>query len=69
MVSTTPLPHFTTGKDLVPILQEAVWAPGPKISSHRDSIMRRPAPRSVAIPTEIPGPRNLIIIIIIIHYS
>ena len=29
VISTTPRPHFTSGKDTVPILQEAVWAPGP----------------------------------------
>ena len=29
MVSSTPRPHFTPGKDPVPILQEAGWAPGP----------------------------------------
>ena len=29
MVSSTLRPHFTPGKDLVPILQEAGWAPGP----------------------------------------
>jgi len=29
VVSSTPRPHFTTGKDPVPIVQEAVWAPGP----------------------------------------
>jgi hypothetical protein len=28
MVSSTPWPHFTPGKDLVPIVQEAGWAPG-----------------------------------------
>ena len=28
VVSSTPRPHFTAGKDPVPILQEAVWAPG-----------------------------------------
>ena len=28
-VSVTPRPLFTPGKDLVPIVQEAVWAPGP----------------------------------------
>ena len=38
VVSSTPRPHFTPGKDPVPILQEAGWAPGPvwtggKISS------------------------------------
>jgi len=29
VVSCMPRPHFTPGKDLVPILQEAGWAPGP----------------------------------------
>ena len=29
MVSSTPRPHFTPGKEPVPILQEAGWAPGP----------------------------------------
>jgi len=45
VVSSTPRPHFTTGKDSVPILQEARWAglEGRKISSHRDSIPDRPA--------------------------
>ena len=38
VVSSTPWAHFTPGKDPVPILQEAGWAPGPvwtggKISS------------------------------------
>jgi len=28
VVSSTPLPHFTPGKDPVPILQETGWAPG-----------------------------------------
>ena len=28
-VSVTPRPLFTTGKDPVPIVQEAEWAPGP----------------------------------------
>ena len=48
VVSTTPPPHFTPGKDPVPILQEAGWAPGPiwtggKSCPHRDSIPNRPA--------------------------
>jgi len=49
VVSSTPRPHFTPGKDPVPILQEAGLAPGPvwtgeKISCpHRDSIPDRPA--------------------------
>jgi len=29
VVSSTPWPHFTSGKDLVPIVQEAGWAPRP----------------------------------------
>ena len=47
MVSSTPRPHFIPGKDPVPILQEAGWAPGPvwtggKSRPHRDSIPDRP---------------------------
>ena len=62
MVSSTPRPHFTPGKDPVPILQEAGWAPGPvwtggKSRPHRDSIPDCPARSSVAIPTELPGPQ------------
>ena len=43
MVSSTPWPHFIPGKDPVPIVQEAGWAPGPvwtggKSRPHRDSI-------------------------------
>ena len=53
-----------SGKDPVPILQEAGWAPGPvwtggKSRLHRDSIPDRPARSSVAIPTEVPGPQIL----------
>ena len=48
VVRSTPRPHFTPGKDLVPILQEAEWAPGPvwtggKSRPHWDSIPDRPA--------------------------
>jgi len=48
VVSSTPRPHFTPGKDPVPILQEAGWGPGPvwtggKARPHRDSIPDRPA--------------------------
>jgi hypothetical protein len=47
-VSSMPRPHFTPGKDPVPIVQEAGWAPGPvwtveKSRPHRDSIPDRPA--------------------------
>jgi len=43
-----PRPHFTPGKDPVPILQEAGWAPGlvwtgRKSSTHQDSIPDHPA--------------------------
>ena len=48
VVSSRARPHFTPGKDTVPILQEAGWAPGPvwtggKSRLHRDSIQDRPA--------------------------
>jgi len=48
VVSSTPRPHFSAGKDPVPILQEAGWATGPvwtggKSRPHRDSIPDRPA--------------------------
>ena len=61
VVSSTPRPHFTPGKDPVPILQEAGWTPEPvwtggKSRPYRDSIPDRPARSSVAIPTEVPGP-------------
>ena len=47
VVSSTPRPHFTPGKEPVPILQGARWAPGPvwtdgKSRPHRDSIPDRP---------------------------
>jgi len=48
VVSSTPRPHFTPGKDPVPIVQEVGWAPGPVWTGgisrpHRDSIPNRPA--------------------------
>jgi len=48
VVSSTPQHHFTPGKDPVPILEEAGWAPGPvwtgrKSCPHHDSILDRPA--------------------------
>jgi len=65
--SSTPRPHFITGKNPVPIVQEAGWAPGPvwmggKSRLYRDSIPDRSARSSVGIPTELPGPvRDMII--------
>jgi hypothetical protein len=51
------------GKDPVPILQEAGWAPGQvwtggKSRPHRDSISGPSSPKSVAIPTETTGSTN-----------
>ena len=48
VVSSKPWPHFTPGKDPVPIFQEAGWAPRPiwtggKSHPHWDSIPDRPA--------------------------
>jgi len=48
VVSSTPRPHFTPGKDTVPILLEAGWAPGliwtgRKSRPHRESTPDRPA--------------------------
>ena len=48
-ISVTPRPLFTPGKDPVPIVQEAGWAPGTvwagaeNLAPHRDSI---PGPSS-----------------------
>jgi len=61
VVSSTSRPHFTPGKDSIPIVQEAVWAPGPvwtggKSRPHRNTIPDRPVRSSVTIPTELPGP-------------
>ena len=69
VVSSTPRPHFTSGKEPVHILQEAGWAPGPvwtggKSRPHRYSIPDPPARSSVAIPTELPGTRNLHILVL-----
>jgi len=63
VVSSTPRPHFTPGKDPVPILQENVWAPGPvwtggKSRPHLDSIPDRTARSSVRIATELPDPHT-----------
>ena len=61
VVSSTPRPYFTPGKDPVPILQEVGWAPGSvwtgaKSRPYRESIPDRPARSSVTKPTELPGP-------------
>ena len=71
VVSSTPRPHFTLGKDPVPILQEAAWAPGPvwrgaKSRPHRDSIPDRPARSQSLYWLSYP---ILIIIIIIVEHN
>ena len=55
-----------TGKDPVPILQEAGWAPGPVWTGgisrpYRDSIPDLPARSSVTTPTELLEPHITII--------
>ena len=72
MVSSTPRPHFTPGKDPVPIVQEAGWAPGPvwtggKSRPLRDSIADRPARNSVAITTEPPDPQHMVFTMMKVH--
>ena len=74
VISSKPRPHFTPMKDPVPILQEAGWAPGPvwtggKSCPHRDSIPDRPARSPVAIPTELPGPYSVKLLIQISEYT
>jgi len=64
VVSSMPWRHITTGKDPVPILQEAGWTPAPgwtgqKISSPQGFDPGPSSPQSVTIPTELPGPPSL----------
>ena len=57
-----PRPIFIPGKDRLPIVQEAGWAPGPvwtgaeNLTAHQDSIPGPSSPYPVAIPTTLPGP-------------
>jgi hypothetical protein len=56
------------GKDPVPIVQEAGWAPGSvwtsaeNLAPTRIPSPDRPACSSVAIPTELPGPHRTLIL-------
>ena len=59
----THRPVSTPGKDPVPIVQEAGWAPRAGLDGRksRPTGIRspdRPARSSVAIPTELPGPHS-----------
>ena len=65
VVSNTPRPHFTPGKDPVPILQEPGWAPGSvwgggKSRLHRDSIPDRPALSQSLYRLSYPAHRSVI---------
>jgi len=57
-----PRPFFTPGKEPVPIVQEAGWAQGPvwTVPENLATIGFGSPDPSVAIPTELPGPRNII---------
>ena len=61
-VSVTTRPLFPPWKDLVPFVQEAVWAAGPvwrgaeNFAPTEIRSPNRPARSSVAIPTELPRP-------------
>ena len=61
-VSVTSRPLFTPGKDPVPIVRQAGWAPGPVWTGAEDLAptgirsLDRPAHSWVAVPTELPGP-------------
>jgi len=61
MVSSTPRPHFTPGKDPVPIVQEAGWAPGPVCVGAENlvptGIGTRTVQPVVSHYTELPGPQ------------
>ena len=63
-VNVTSRPLFTPGKNPVPIVQEAGWAPGPdwtgaeNLARKRDSIPRPSSSKPVAIMTTLPGPHS-----------
>jgi len=56
VVSSTPRPHFTPGKDPLPIVQEAGWTPGPVWTGGKSRPHRVSIPDNPAILTELPGP-------------
>ena len=64
VIISAPRPHFTSGKDLVPILQEAGWAPVPvwkggKSHPHQDSIVDCPACSQSLYQLSYPGHKLL----------
>jgi hypothetical protein len=68
-VEVLPRPYFTLGKDPVPNVQEAGWAPGPVWTGAENLAPTgirspaRPARSSFAIPTELPGPQYIYVYI------
>jgi len=66
VVSSTPRPHFTPGKDPVPIVQEAGWVPGPgwtgveKLVPTGIRSPHRPAVRSRCTDWAIPAHASMI---------
>ena len=69
MVSSTPRPHFTPGKDAVAILQEAGWVPGPVWTggkSRPTGIQSRAVQPVVSLYTDWATRPTIIIIIITI---
>ena len=62
VVSSTPRPDFTPGKDPEPIVQEGVWVSAPVWTGAENLAPTgirspdRPARSSVAIPTEVSDP-------------
>jgi len=74
VVSSTPRPHFTPGKDLVRIVQETGWAPGPvwtggKSRPHRDSIPDHPARSQSLYRLSYPAHKNMVIAINILRVA
>jgi hypothetical protein len=73
VVSSTPWPHFAPGKDPVPILQEAGWAPGlvwmgGKSCPHRDSFSDHPSCSQSLYWLSYPAHSEIVIYIISITY-
>jgi hypothetical protein len=58
--------RYTPGKDPVPIVQEAGWAPGPVWTCAKNLAptgIRSPIPDRPVIPTELPGPLSFNIVL------
>ena len=74
VVSSTPGPHFTPGKEPVPILQEAGWVPGPfwtggKSLPHLDSIPDRPARSQSLYRLSNPAHTLLLLLLLAFRYN